>query len=250
MNLITALQRSTVRTPGSLTRSELRDIWALRRSQLELQPGVEPEVDFEAFCADYQHPGLVWLLREGERVVGTYLQRVVPMEHAGRRILVLAPDYVFMADHLRGHTVLALAVIWLTVRPMLSHLGRRTYATGGVYPSAYIPWRRRLERCWSLGDPGLTPAQASLVAATGIRVWGDRWLGDGTLQFRTLPAVRRPTSRSGQALFDAYEALNPQWRTGVALFFVTPLTLTTVYVGIRNALLPRRRDAPGQELPA
>ena len=78
MNLVTALRSSTIRTPRSLTPSELRSIWNLRASQLQLQDHIDPQADFEAFCADYQHPGLVWLLWEGDRVVGTYLQRLVP----------------------------------------------------------------------------------------------------------------------------------------------------------------------------
>lgn len=244
MNLVSALRQSVIREPQSLTREELRELWELRLSQLDLQPGIHPEADFQGFCADYQHPGLVWILRENGRVVGTYLQRTLPMAHAGRKILVLAPDYVFLDEPLRGHMILAFAVIWLTVRPMLSHPLRRAYATGGVYPSAYIPWRRRLERCWSLGDPALTDAQERLVADAGERIWTDRWIGDGTLRFRTVPTSRRPKSASGIALFEAYERLNPRWQEGRALFFVTPLTLGTVYVGIRNALLPRRTARP------
>ncbi|MFK7931391.1 MAG: hypothetical protein AB8H79_24635 [Myxococcota bacterium] len=258
MNMLKALNSSQLRDPRSLSRAELRKIWELRLSQLRLKPGMPLEHDFDAFVSDYQHNGLVWILWDGDAVVGTYLQRIAALDHDDRRYLVLAPDYVFMAKHLRGHTILLLAVIWLTIRPMMSHPFRRALATGGVYPPAYITWRRMLGCCWSLGDPSLSGDQSALVEATGSHIWGTNWRGDGTLTFRTIPSAKRPNSPVGIELFEAYERLNPEWKSGIALYFVTPLNARTVWTGIRRALTrgPKRKrasdakPAPARQEPA
>ena len=245
MNAVAALLGSRLRRPRSLSAAELRELWALRMSQLQLQPDVDEAADFKRFVADYQHPGIVWVLRQRGRVVGTYLQRILLTEHRGQRRIVLAPDYVFMAEHLRGHPVLLLAVIALTLLPLLRHPWRRAVATGGVYPSAYIAWARLVQPCWSLGDPRLTDEQRALVADLGPKLWGEAWIGDGTLRFRTVPTPSSPRSERGRALLALYESVNPSWRAGRALFFVTPLGLGTVWGGVsrsaRASFAARRR---------
>jgi len=182
--------------------------------------------------------------------VGMYLQAVRLVEHGGQRLVVGAPDYVFMARHLRRHPALALGVAWLTVWPMLRHPLRRPVMTGGVYPSSYIGWRRMVERCFSLGDPSLSEDERELVARLGPLIWGEAWVGDGTLQFRTIPEASRPRSELGVRLFEAYEAMNPEWRTGRALFFASPMGLRDVGLGLQRALFSKRRTAGASLAPA
>lgn len=244
MDLARAFINSRLRSPRSLTPDELRALWRLRLGQLSLKPDISRERDFERFVGDYQHDGLVWLLYEGGEIVGTYLQRTKRLEHDGRRVLALAPEYVFMAPHLRGHPILLAAVIALTVLPILRHPLRRPYASGCVYPSAYIAWRRLVAPCWSLGDPDVTDPQRALVARIGSFIWGDAWAPDGTVSFRTLPRPTTPRSRTGRAILASYEAMNPDWRSGRALFFLTPLGPATVWNGIaRSVAATVRRPA-------
>lgn len=246
MNVVQALFGTRIRKPRALSREELRALWSFRLEQINLRSDISEEEDFEAFVRDFDVDGRVWYLLERGKPVGMYLQAVRLVEHEGRRLVVGAPDYVFMARHLRRHPALAFGVAWLTIWPMLRHPFRHPIMTGGVYPSSYIGWRRMVERCFSLGDPALSSSERALVARLGPLIWGEAWVGDGTLRFRTIPEASRPRSPLGLQLFEAYESMNPEWRTGRALFFVSPMGVGDVAIGLQRALFSKRRTAGGR----
>jgi hypothetical protein len=218
--------RSTFRRARSLREDEVRALWRLRLQLIDLKPTVSPEQDFEAFAKDFQWPGWVWIGWDGDRVGGFFLQRGVPVTWRGRELLCLLPEYGFVAPHLRGGAVLPVAAVVITALSAARHPLRPKYVAASTYPPGYIAFRRAVSPFWTLSDPALPDWERSLLLHLGERVSGVSFRpSTGTVTMRTVPfAGRSPRGEDGRALFAAYEGANPEWREGVGLFFLFPVS--------------------------
>lgn len=218
--------RSSFRRATTLSDEELRALWRFRLSLINLKPTIPPEQDFAAFAKDFRWPGFVWILREDERVVGFFLQRGEPLTFRGRRLLCLLPEYGFLAPHLRGHPVLPVASVLITVLALARHPLRPKYVAASTYPPGYIAFRRVIRPFWTVGSVDLPPFERALLQHLGERVSGASFrAADGTVNMRTLPiAPEEPASRDdSRRLYADYEAANAEWRLGRGLFFLFPL---------------------------
>lgn len=218
--------RSSFRRATSLSDDEIRALWRFRLSLINLKPTITPEQDLAAFAKDFRWPGFVWILREDERVVGFFLQRGEPLAFRGRRLLCLLPEYGFLAPHLRGHPVLPVASVLITVLALLRHPLRAKYVAASTYPPGYIAFRRVIRPFWTLGSADLPPFERALLLHLGQRVSGASFrAADGTVNMRTLPiAPREPGgSDDSRRLYADYAAANPEWHKGRGLFFLFPL---------------------------
>lgn len=222
--------KSSFRQASSLSQEELRALWRFRLTLVNLKPTVTQEQDFAAFARDFQWQGYVWILHEHAQVVGFFLQRGVPMVWRGRKLLCLLPEYGFLAPHLRGHPVLPMGCVVVTLLSMLRQPLRDKYVAASTYPPGYIAFRRAISPFWTLQDPQLPQWERSLLLHLAERLAGDKFrTTDGTVQMRTTPIVQR-RQRAGAAadtdsdrLLAAYEAENPEWQSGRGLFFLFPL---------------------------
>lgn len=238
--------RSTFRRAASLSESQLRALWRLRRSLIDIKPSVDPEADFAAFAEDFSW-GIVWTLWEGADVVGFFLQRGLPLTWRGRRVLCLTPEYGFTAPHVRGRPELPAAVTLMTVACVLRYPLRPTYLAGAAYPPSFISLVRAIPPVWTVGDPDVPDWERSLLDHLGERIAKSHYrAADGTVFMRTLPTSRAtPTTPEGRRLFEAYEQANPEWREGRGLFLLCPVTVGTLLRGMRTALARRsRRSGP------
>lgn len=220
--------RSSFRRASALGDEDLRALWRFRLSLINLKPTLTPEQDFAAFAKDFRWPGFVWILREDERVVGFFLQRGEPLTFRGRRLLCLLPEYGFLAPHLRGHPVLPVASVLITVLALARHPLRPKYVAASTYPPGYIAFRRVIRPFWTLGSTDLPAFERALLLHLGQRVSGVSFRAeDGTVNMRTLPIAQREPGEGGSEdssrLYADYAAANPAWRQGRGLFFLFPL---------------------------
>ncbi len=228
--------RSTFRRASTLTEAELRALWRLRGSLIDLKPSVSPEEDFAAFAEDFRW-GIVWILKEGDQVGGFFLQRALPMTWRGREILCLAPEYGFMARHLRGTSILPAATVLMTAACVARHPLRPKYLVGAAYPPSFISMERAVPPIWSLRDPTLPDWERGLLEHLGERIGKSHFSAeDGTVFMRTLPRTEPgPRSEEGRALFEKYERANPEWRRGRGLFIMCPMSAGTLARAMRHA---------------
>jgi hypothetical protein len=241
--------KSTFRRATSLTEEELRALWRFRLGLINLKPTIPPEEDFAAFAADFQTQGFAWILREDERVAGFFLQRALPLDWEGRRLLCLLPEYGFLAPHLRGHPILPLATLYTTLLCVGDDPLRARYVAASAYPPAYIAFRRVFRVFWTLRDPDLPPWERGLLLHLAERLAGEKLRReDGTVEMRTIPIVAREPGSAGSAdsrqLYEDYVAANPDWRGGRGLFFLMPLDggqLARVLLHAGERILRRRR---------
>jgi hypothetical protein len=221
-----------------LSREQLRALWAFRLTLVTLKPGVHPDDDFEAFVAEFDNDGLVWILEQKGRIRGFHMQRFAVVRHRGRRHLALLPEYGFIDVELRDNPVLPLAAAWVTGLCLLARPGLPVVMAAGVYPPSYIAYQRVVQPMWTWGSVDLEPEDRELLKALGHRVAGNAFdPHTGTVSARTLPGLdREPTSANGKALMAAYEKQNPNWRDGRLLFFLAPLRIRTLAGTVAHAV--------------
>lgn len=247
MNVMTALLGSRTHRARLLSREQLRALWTFRLTLVTLKPSVDPETDFRAFVEEFNHDGLVWILKHQGRVRGFHMQRFEEVHHRGRRHLALLPEYGFITRDLTNHAILPLAAAWITALCILARPGLPVVMAAGVYPASYIAYARAVDPLWTWGSTDLEPEERELLVTLGRRVAGDAFeSGSGTVTARTLPAQdRQPSSDWGKALFAVYEEQNPEWREGHMLFFLAPLEVGTLLRTVGHAL-----ERAGVRLPA
>lgn len=220
--------KSSFRRATSLDETELRALWRMRLSLINLKPTVTEEQDFAAFAADFQWPGFVWILQDQGRILGFFLQRGVPVLWQNRRLFCLLPEYGFLARELRGHPVLPLASLAITLLTVARHPLLPAYVAASTYPPGYIAFRRTIRPFWTLHAPDLPEWERGLLKHLGARIAGDRFRPeDGTVLMRTLPIVQHAEGRADHAdsrrLYQDYVSANPDWKEGRGLFFLFPL---------------------------
>lgn len=226
--------RNVIRRATSLTDDELRALWRFRLTLVQLKPTVTPERDFEVFSGDFAWPGWVWILYEQDgaerRVAGFFLQRGTPLTFEGEELLCLLPEYGFLAPHLRGHPVLPLGTVAVTLLSLARHPLRRKYVAASTYPPGYIAFRRAIRPFWTVHEPDLPARERRLLHHLAARVSPTSFRpDDGTVTMRTVPYVDPPGKNAdSRRLFSTYEAQNPHWREGRGLFFLFPLSARTL----------------------
>lgn len=226
-----------IRRTSSLTEADLRALWRLRLSLIDLKPSVTPEQDFEAFAEDFRWPGYVWIQYDKGEVGGFFLQRGVPVTWGGEELMCLLPEYGFIAAHLRGGSVMPLAAALITALSAARHPWRRKFVAASTYPPGYIAFRRAVTPFWTLHDGEVPAWERGLLLHLAERVSGEKFQADGTVIMRTLPRpAQAPRSEAGQRLFAEYERLNPDWREGRGLFFLFPVGAGTLARAALHAL--------------
>jgi hypothetical protein len=220
--------KSSFHRTASLSDQEIRELWKFRLSLVNLKPTVSPEQDLAAFTADLRWPGWVWILRDQGQVAGMFLQRAEPIDFGGRRLLAMMPEYGFLAPHLRGHPVLPLASLTLTMLAIGRHQRLPWFVAASTYPPGFIAFRRALRPFWHLRSPDLPPRERELLLHLGRRISGEKFdENGGTVEMRTRPIVTRDPATSShadaRAIHAEYQAANPAWREGRGLFFLFPL---------------------------
>lgn len=239
--------KSSYRRASTLGEAELRELWRFRLTHVELKPTVSPEEDFAAFAADFDRPGWAWILRDGGRVVGFFLQRAEAIDFEGRRILAMLPEYGFLAAHLRGRPVLPTACLVASALAIGRHQGLPKYVAGSVYPPSYIAFRRAMPRFWSVNDPRAPAAERRLMLELGRRASGAKFDPvRGVVEMRTRPLARAESaSAESRRIYDDYVAANPEWSAGWGLFVMFPLDARQVARVMLHAVERQRRRLVG-----
>lgn len=243
MNLLVAVARSSIRRTPRLDEAALRELWRFRLGMIDLKDGVTEEVDFEKFCADFSKGDHVWTVRNRSgALVLTMMLTAERVRLAGREVLMLVPEYGFVAPEARSGPLVPLAMLTLVLLALAEHRSTGAWFTSGTYPSSYISWAKGIAPMWTVQSADLSAADRELLLAMGRHIAGDAFReSDGTIDLRTRPRpTPEPRSAEGRRHFAHYETCNPDWREGRALLFTHPFDLRDVPSALWRAATRRR----------
>lgn len=229
-----------------LSETELSALWAFRTTLFQLKPTVDPAVDRHHFV-EVVRASRVARFTDGEgTLVGFWTQRVLRAQVGRRSAWVYSPDFGYLAAPYRGHPVFMRVLLRLMWPAILSALVRPTFLLGTGYPPSYmLACRRGL----AMVADGHAPA-GSLV---GVVLAALREEMTGTIApcpvatMNTIPEV--PGSgwfaRYGESTeLRAYEAINPDWRAGYALYCGAQIKPGIVIGGLKAGILRALRNRP------
>ena len=84
---------------SSIDEPLLRQLWRFRLEHMDLEPGWEPERDYERFAADVRRDGKIWLeLDGGGAILSSIVCRSGSMCVDGRRIQWVNAEYVYTRE--------------------------------------------------------------------------------------------------------------------------------------------------------
>ncbi len=232
---IRALPRNALKTLAvagdELSPATLQAMIELRRSIMQMKPGIDLARDFDKFCRFCRRARRVVLLyAPGQQLVGSMV--FVADEKVagdGTPYVAVQIEYVFMAAAYRGHVALPLALLRLVLRFLWHGLwhwrGRQLWLCGVGYPASLVFFNDLLPQSYL----GLAPeklAQAPLVAREILQdlvrqCGSDGWDAvHGRAIMPTLPPQMPPHWHEKMRLhplYQAYVSLCPDWAAGFAL---------------------------------
>jgi hypothetical protein len=215
------LERHIVKGPSQ---AQVEVLWRLRLESMQLKPGVTAEEDFAAFAGflarqdvttfifkkrgavnDIDIMGFFCLLKT--RIDGNY---------------VVALQHLYFRPRFRGSSLLISSFLRGSFESIAGiFLGRKSYWCMTVYPPSYILARQAMG-CTPITMKTASPPQKKILDFLGPLAGSyDACLG--TCASKTTPRER------GRSLYlTEYETLNANWREGISLPTLVPLTFSTV----------------------
>ncbi len=208
--------------PAEVDEGRLREAWRHRARFMDLKPGVDPEVDFGAFCKVVRGCFLGWELRDGGGgLLGTCYVGLKEYEAEGRPFVWVVLEYLFIEPKWRKTLGYPLAVLWGLARIFARAKGRPVFAGGAGYPPSFLALGVCSERVWFRADEPEMPAwerAARDVVAGEMATW-ER--ASNLVVMRTMPKEPRLTPPSDPRLvplWEGYREAAPDWQRGVVPF--------------------------------
>lgn len=232
----------------ALAEDDIRDMWHLRMSFKETQPGFDFEADyryFADFCRRCRH---VFRLVDARGTMrGFYVIHVVREEWEGRTYMRIIPEYAYVEKEYRGSPAMRLA--YLRLAPYLvRYLYLPRYGTATITPSSYLLYSDAF-RVYTHGDADTPAWERSLLDRIGPEFGGAGWdpirkviVKNASLRGERPP--RRFRTRAHGALYAHYVRQNPDWQQGHQLVCVFPITVKAIATTLRGAVLRARRRTP------
>lgn len=216
----------------------LREAWELRLEMLTLT--TTPEEDWASFSGVVRGEDrclFSFVDREG-RIQGFFSYAYLPVDHDGRRGVLVYSKYWYFRPDYRGHykTMVApwymLSVIARKYRTLSMHF------VTTAFPQSYVSLSRTASRVYSLRE-GDTPSWEREALRVFARAFSGPNFDDttGLVGGSNVPdAPSLPKSEEAQRLHEKYECLNPEWRRGFALPILFSLNRDLVYHNLKRIL--------------
>ncbi len=197
----------------------LRRLWRLRLEMLTLTRSEEQDwAEFSAACTGPEKQVFAFLDPEGEPQ-GFFTIRFLPVDAAGRRMLLMFSKYFYFRKAYRGHPKTYLSP-WRLLGTSLRRYGARSlHFVTTAFPQSYVSLTRTSGRTWSTRDvdaPVWAREALDQFARTVAPSTYDP--GAGLVRGGNVPDDEfLPRSAEAKRLYARYEELNPDWREGNAL---------------------------------
>lgn len=216
---------------AELTPDTLQAMSDLRRSIMQMKPGIDLARDHDKFCRFCRHACYVYLLyAPGQQLVGSMVFAADQASASdGTAYVVVQIEYVFLAPAYRGHVALPLAFMRLVLRflwrMLWHHRGRQLWLCGIGYPASLAFFNDLVPQSYIGSGQDLQhdmPVVAREILQNLVRECGaDGWDAErGRAIMPTRPPVMPPhwhDKMQANPLYQNYLALCPDWADGFAL---------------------------------
>lgn len=204
---------------AGLPEGRLREIWALRVEMLDLVRS--PEEDWRYFSAFVRRDdtAVMAFYDHDEAIQGFFTISYVPVEHLGRKGLLLFSKYFYFRRAYRGHYKTMLAPWLLLPIAWRRHGLRRVHFVTSTYPQSFVSLSRSSGNAVALHSAEIGPWQRAALRGFARAFYGDDFdEPSGIIRNQNVVSTPGlPQSEPSRRLAAEYERLNPDWRDGCSL---------------------------------
>lgn len=227
----------------SVSEAFLREIWTVRVEMLDLNRS--PEEDWRYFSSFVQRDDTAVLAFYDIHgaVQGFFTISYIPVEHDGRKRLLLFSKYFYFRKAFRGHYKTVLAP-WMLLPLSLRRYGLRSlHFVTSAYPQSFVSLSRTAGNVRSLKTDGLLEWEITALTHFARTFYADDFDEEARLirNQNVVDTAGLPQSEEGRMLAAEYERLNPGWPDGCTLpiiFSVNGRMLAHVLSRALRRLLP------------
>ena len=222
----------------------LRELWRLRVEMLDLCKS--PDADWQYFQAFVSAPdsAILTFHDTADRVQGFFTIAFMPVEHLGKKGLLLYSKYFYFRRAYRGHYKTILAP-WVLLPIGFRNYGLRSiHFVSTTYPQSFVSLSRSAGNVRALHSADISPWQSAALTEFAATLYPDDFDGSSGIvrNQNVVDTPSMPRSPESRALHDEYLRLNPDWRDGNTLpiiFSVDPTLIRTVTKRTLRRLRPR-----------
>jgi len=221
---------------SDLDEALLREIWELRLTMLTLTRTREEDWDyFHAFTTRENAAILAFLDSDGA-VKGFFTIHYIPVEHLGRRGLLMYSKYFYFHKDYRGHYKTMIAPWVLLPRAIARYGLRRMYFVTSAFPQSYVSLSRTSGNVVTLQDEAVTPWQEAALRTFAADIFGEDWSDELGLVMNQNVADSEglPKSAEAASLARKYERLNPHWREGYSIPLIFAVDGGLIYHNVKR----------------
>ncbi len=196
----------------------LRQCWSLRLDFLQLK--ISEAEDWNKFRSILKKDNTLIFSFWGEGVLQGYFTFAFnPVEHAGRKALLVHSKYYYVRPAYRGHSKITTAA-WRLLPGIIWRYGfRQMYFAAFSFPTSYVSLSRTFGRVMTLQSSETPDWEKSVFQAFVAEQSGADWDEQAQLiRHQNVPfGEDKPPSASVKKLRSEYESLNPEWAEGASL---------------------------------
>jgi hypothetical protein len=224
-----------IRPSGSLTSTELEEIWALTARYVDT-----PRQHYESKLLALPEVGL-WRVRGGE-LAGLVSLQVRPVVWQGRTRIIIFTSSVVADERFRGRNLVLRTGLRLLVREKLRRPFAEAYWFFDTFSyKSYLILARNLGEFWPRRDRATPPRTRAFIDSLANERYGADWNQNRGVVHRSGYKHLRPETAPIDASLRSdpdvrfFEAANPGHREGDMLVCLAPLTVRNLLGAIKRA---------------
>jgi len=222
----------------------IRDMWLLRLEYLKLT--TSKELDWQKFrdlCVR-ENTLLITFHDECDCLQGYFTFFFKPVDHEGRKALLVHSKYYYVRPDYRGHPKIT-SVAWRLLPGMIRRYGfRQIYFVAFSFPTSYVSLTRTFGHSMPIQCDTTPTWEKSVLEGYAKESVGLDWDSDSKLIVnQNVPVGEdRPPSKNVQVLRSAFEAFNPDWEKGRSMPIMMRFDLSMVKSVLGTSLRRLRRS--------
>lgn len=220
----------------------LQELWALRLDFLNLT--ISKEEDWAKFSDICVRPNTLLIIFRDDsgELQGYYTFAFKPIEEQGRKALLIHSKYYYVRPDFRGHPKIPSSA-WRLLPGIVWRYGfRQLYFIAFSFPSSYASLSRTFGRVMTVQGEATPLWEKTVLEAYVADQCGEDWDRDAKLvKNQNVPIGEDKVSDKIKELRRDFEAMNPEWATGISLPIMMKFDLETIKSVIQSNVRRRMR---------
>lgn len=227
----------------------LQEMWRLRLDYLELK--ISRDDDWERFCKNLKQPRtlLITFRDSAGDLQGFFTFAFNPVEHEGRKALLILSKYYYVAKAFRGHPKITSAAWRLLPKILLRYGLRQIYFVAFSFPTSFVSLSRTFGHAMTLQSPDTPDWEKHVLEAFVISQNKENWdVSAKVIRHQNVPVGEdREDSQSVSKLRSEYLQANPEWFEGNSLPIMMKFDWPTIKAVIKTNLRRQKRISGARE---